>query len=150
MNTAGRSQAFVGLELRPVHPLGASTLYTATVQGVQNASGIAMVGEQSWQFRTKNGAVVQNAMPVETSYYYLGAQRVALAISGDPDPERNGLFYIHVDHPSTTLRTSLGSTSLMSYGQGHVEVGEEVPGSREGEAVHGERRASMVLATGGG
>ena len=57
-----------------------------------------MVGEHSWQFRTKNGAVVQNAMPVETSYYYLGAQRVALAISGDPDPERNGLFYIHVDH----------------------------------------------------
>jgi RHS repeat-associated protein len=132
MNTAGRSQAFVGLELRPVHPLGASTFYTATVQGVQNASEIAMVGEQSWQFRTKNGAVVQNAMPVETSYYYLGAQRVALAISGDPDSERNGLFYIHVDH--------LGSTSLLSYGQGQVAVGEEVSGSRAAHLPFGEYR----------
>ena len=132
MNTAGRSQAFVGLELRPLRPLQASTLYTATVKGVQNASGLPMAGEHSWQFRTKNGAVVQNVMPVETSYYTFGSQRVALRISGDPDPERNGLFYIHTDH--------LGSTSLLSYGQGHAQAGEEVPGSRAAHLPFGEHR----------
>ena len=48
MNTAGRSQAFVGLEVRPLVPLQANTLYTATVQGVENASGVPMVGAYTW------------------------------------------------------------------------------------------------------
>jgi RHS repeat-associated protein len=130
MNTAGRSQAFVGLEVRPFEPLQADTVYTATVKRVQSASGIPMVGEYTWQFKTENSQMVQNVMAVETSYYYFGSQRVALRISGDPDPERNGLFYIHTDH--------LGSTTVLSYGQGHPEAGEEVPGSRAGHLPFGE------------
>jgi RHS repeat-associated protein len=130
MNTAGRSQAFVGLEVRPFKPLQAETVYTATVKRVQSASGIPMIGEYTWQFRTENSQAVQNVMAVGTSYYYFGSQRVALRISGDPDPERNGLFYIHTDH--------LGSTSLLSYGQGHEDAGEEVPGSRAAHLPFGE------------
>jgi RHS repeat-associated protein len=132
MNTAGRSQAFVGLEVRPFKPLQADTVYTATVKRVQSASGVPMIGEYTWQFRTENSQTVENVMAVGTSYYYFGSQRVALRISGDPDPERNGLFYIHTDH--------LGSTSLLSYGQGHEDVGEEVPGSRAAHLPFGEYR----------
>jgi RHS repeat-associated protein len=132
MNTAGRSQAFVGLEVRPFKPLQADTVYTATVKRVQSASGIPMIGEYSWQFKTENSQAVQNVIAVGTSYYYFGSQRVALRISGDPDPERNGLFYIHTDH--------LGSTSLLSYGQGYEDVGEEVPGSRAAHLPFGEYR----------
>jgi hypothetical protein len=132
MNTAGRSQALVGLEVRPFKPLQADTFYTATVHGVQNASGVPMEGVYTWQFRTENSQAVQNVMAVGTGYYYFGSQRVALRISGDPDPERNGLYYIHTDH--------LGSTSLLSYGQGHEDVGEEVPGSRAAHLPFGEYR----------
>jgi RHS repeat-associated protein len=42
--------------------------------------------------------------------YALGGQTIATRISGDQEGD-NGLFYIHSDH--------LGSTSVMSYGQGH-------------------------------
>jgi RHS repeat-associated protein len=42
--------------------------------------------------------------------YSFGGQTIATRISGDQEGD-NGLFYIHSDH--------LGSTSVMSYGQGH-------------------------------
>ena len=58
MNAAGRSQSFVGLEVRPLIPLQANTLYTATLQRVENVSGaivppnggVPMVGAHSWHY----------------------------------------------------------------------------------------------------
>jgi RHS repeat-associated protein len=48
-------------------------------------------------------------------YYFLGGRQIAL--------RRNGqLFYLHGDH--------LGSTSVMSYGQGHGNMNTAVPDSR--------------------
>ncbi len=52
--------------------------------------------------------------------YALGGKTIATRISGNIEGD-NGLFYIHSDH--------LGSTSVMSYGQGHLQQGQEVPGS---------------------
>jgi RHS repeat-associated protein len=40
-----------------------------------------------------------------TKYYYYGGQRVAMR-------QEDVVYFIHADHPSTSLRTSLGSTSL--------------------------------------
>jgi RHS repeat-associated protein len=63
--------------------------------------------------------------------YSFAGRTIATRISGDPDGN-DGLYYLHSDHPSTALGTSLGSNSVMSYGQGHASnlVGKEVPGSR--------------------
>jgi hypothetical protein len=52
--------------------------------------------------------------------YALAGRTIATRISGNQEGD-NGLFYIHSDH--------LGSTSVMSYGQGHAQQGEEVEGS---------------------
>ncbi|MFO7541092.1 MAG: hypothetical protein R6X32_23875, partial [Chloroflexota bacterium] len=53
--------------------------------------------------------------------YALGGQTIATRISGNQEGD-NGLFYIHSDH--------LGSTSVMSYGQGHgSDSGNKVPDS---------------------
>lgn len=42
-----------------------------------------------------------------TKYYYFGGQRVAMK-------QGSAVTYLHSDHPSTSLRTSLGSTSVTS------------------------------------
>jgi hypothetical protein len=58
------------------------------------------------------------AYTITRKTYALGGQTIATRISGNQEGE-NGLFYIHSDHASTLLSTGLGSTSVMSYGQGH-------------------------------
>jgi RHS repeat-associated protein len=60
------------------------------------------------------------AYTITRKTYALGGKAIATRISGNIEGD-NGLFYIHTDH--------LGSTSVMSYGQGHAQQGEEVEGS---------------------
>jgi RHS repeat-associated protein len=60
-------------------------------------------------------AVTPNAT-IRRRTYLLGGQPVA------GENVKNGLFYMHSDH--------LGSNSVMSYGQGHGNVGTAVPNSR--------------------
>ena len=46
-----------------------------------------------------------------------------MRVSGDPVSGNNGLFYVLSDHPSTSLRTSLGSTSMLVNTSGGVVAG---------------------------
>jgi RHS repeat-associated protein len=52
---------------------------------------------------------------IQRSTYFMGGQAIATRISDDPDSGNNGLFYLHTDH--------LGSTSLLTYGQGQANPG---------------------------
>ena len=45
------------------------------------------------------------------SYYYAGSTRIALRVEGDPDPVKNGVYYLHGDH--------LGSASLTTDASGN-------------------------------
>ncbi len=56
----------------------------------------------------------------ERAAYSLAGQATAVRVSGDPDPANNGRFYLYTDHPSTLLRTGLGSTSAMSDENGNL------------------------------
>jgi hypothetical protein len=51
------------------------------------------------------------AYTITRKTYALGGKAIATRISGNQEGD-NGLFYIHSDH--------LGSTSVMSYGQGQA------------------------------
>jgi RHS repeat-associated protein len=53
----------------------------------------------------------------------LAGQAIAIRISGDPDTDKNGLFFLHSDH--------LGSNSFMTYGPSHPSgtAGTLVPGT---------------------
>ena len=55
-----------------------------------------------------------------TKYYYLGGQRIAMRVQGDPDPAKNGIFYLHADHPSLRSGQALGSASLTTNQSGAV------------------------------
>jgi RHS repeat-associated protein len=55
---------------------------------------------------------ITDTVTIQRSTYFLAGQAVATRISGDPDPDKNGLFFLHSDH--------LGSNSFMSYGAGHT------------------------------
>jgi hypothetical protein len=50
---------------------------------------------------------------VVTKYYYAEAQRIAMRTNGS-------LFYLLGDHPSPSLRTGLGSTSLTTDAPGSI------------------------------
>ncbi|MBN1315451.1 MAG: hypothetical protein JXA42_08285 [Anaerolineales bacterium] len=59
---------------------------------------------------------------VTRSYYFLGAQRIAMRIDyGETDT----LYFFHTDHPSAALRADLGSTSLLSDENGDYVDGTE-------------------------
>jgi hypothetical protein len=79
-----------------------------------------------------NEAALNHLNPAYTitrKTYALGGQTIATRISGDQEGD-NGLYYIHSDHASTLLSTGFGSTSVMSYGQGHgSNSGNKVPDS---------------------
>jgi RHS repeat-associated protein len=75
-------------------------------------------------------AVIPNAATIRRKTYALGGQAVATRVSGDPVSGKNGLFYMHSDHASTSSAHRLGSNSVMSFGQGHGSMGTAVPGSR--------------------
>ena len=80
---------------------------------------------------TVSDASLAEAIPgytITRKTYALNGRTIATRISGNQEGE-NGLFYIHSDHPSALLRTGLGSTSVMSYGQGHANPGTKVLGS---------------------
>jgi len=47
----------------------------------------------------------------------LAGQAIAIRISGDPDTDKNGLFFLHSDH--------LGSNSFMTYGTGTPAAQQE-------------------------
>ena len=51
-----------------------------------------------------------------TKYYFANGQLVAFQRSDYP--ENNGHRFVFRDHPSATLRTCLGSTSIILNGQG--------------------------------
>ena len=63
--------------------------------------------------------------------YSFNGRTIATRISGNQEGD-NGLFYIHSDH--------LGSTSIMSYGQGHSQQGQEVLGSQASYLPFGDWR----------
>ena len=68
----------------------------------------------------------QAGFVIQRRTYFLAGQAIATRISGDPDANRNGLFFMHSDH--------LGSASVMSYGYNdngtaHPQQGQAVPGS---------------------
>jgi RHS repeat-associated protein len=50
------------------------------------------------------------------SYYYAGAQRVAMRVQGDSEPANNGVFYLLTDH--------LGSTSVVVDSDGEYVTGQ--------------------------
>jgi hypothetical protein len=60
------------------------------------------------------------AYTITRKTYALAGKAIATRISGNQEGE-NGLFYIHSDH--------LGSTSVMSYGQGQANPGTKVDDS---------------------
>jgi RHS repeat-associated protein len=64
------------------------------------------------------GGEVLSGEEVITKVYFLGGQRVAMRLDGV-------VYYFHTDHPSASLRTSLGSTSAMSDEEGNA-YGEPV------------------------
>ncbi len=78
---------------------------------------------------------VDGTTTIQRSTYFLAGQAIATRISGDPDADRNGLFFIHSDH--------LGSASVMSYGAGHNSgtTGAMVPGSLSRYLPFGDWRA---------
>ena len=43
-------------------------------------------------------------------YYYAGSQRIAARVSGNPDPNKNGVFYLLSDHLGSTSITADGAT----------------------------------------
>jgi len=73
--------------------------YTFIVTATDNVSNTAQ-------------AVASTVTVQQTKYYYLGASRVAMrqsVASGDGE-----VSYLHSDHPSTALRTSLGTVSAVT------------------------------------
>jgi hypothetical protein len=85
-------------------------------------------------------AVTSNAATIRRKTYALGGQPVAMRATGYPAGEtgKNGLFYMHSDH--------LGSNSVMSYGQGHGNVGTAVPNSRGRYFPYGGWRVTPTAA----
>jgi RHS repeat-associated protein len=78
-------------------------------------------------------AMTTNAATIRRKMYSLGGKPIATRATGYPAGEtgKNGIFYLHNDHPSPSLGTGLGGNSVMSYGQGHgANVGKEFPNSR--------------------
>ena len=62
-------------------------------------------------------AMSQASIPegqVWKTYYYAGLQRVAMRVEGDPDSEKNGVFYLLSDH--------LGSTSVTTDSEGNFKA----------------------------
>ena len=66
--------------------------------------------------------------------YFLGGQAIATHISGDPISTNNGFFYLHSDH--------LGSTSLLTYGNGQTNPGTKVSGSETRYYPYGSQRGT--------
>lgn len=53
-----------------------------------------------------------------TKYYLFGSQRVAMRVLAD---NGRAVYYLHGDHPSTRLRTGLGSVSMSTNALGESE-----------------------------
>jgi RHS repeat-associated protein len=59
---------------------------------------------------TPTATQIAHSGQIWKTYYYAGAQRVAMRVQGDPNPSANGVFYTLGDH--------LGSTSLVTDASG--------------------------------
>lgn len=70
----------------PTSALASSTIYTVTVSGAQNTSGVSMTGSTSWSFTTSLGT---------SSYTFWGSSVTpAVASVNDPSPDELGMkFY---------------------------------------------------------
>jgi RHS repeat-associated protein len=62
------------------------------------------------------------------SYYYAGSTRIAMRVEGDPDPAKNGVYYLHADHlGSASLTTDAGGNKFSE--ERYTPFGETRSGS---------------------
>ena len=99
-NSVGRYQGFRGVRFRPLQALQAGKVYEATLQGVENASGVPMAEAYTWTFETGHGAVVDAAVTEAVSYYFHGGQRVAMRQTGVGGEDV--VYWLVGDHLQTT------------------------------------------------
>ncbi len=83
-----------------------SSIYLPLIQ----RSGVTFAGSNTLS-RMKSVTSAQAAV-IQRTTYALGPQATAVRVSGDPNPAKNGLFYVHADH--------LGSAGLTTDAQGNV------------------------------
>ena len=123
-NSVAGSVSFNGADtvatFTPTSSLAASTAYTATVSGAQNASGTPMSGPYSWSFTT--GAVAQCPCSI-----WQDGTATGLAESNDPNAQTSGLkfqasssgyitgvrFYKEVDDTGTHTGSLWSSTGTL-------------------------------------
>jgi hypothetical protein len=129
--TQGTYLGYRGLRFRPLAPLAEGTTYDVTVKGMENLAGAPMEAPYSWSLTTKSGPAIQGTpAPVVSVYYSHNGERVAMR-----EIDRDGqdvLYWLVGDHPSATLRTGLGTTSLVLNADGsfhsearHYPYGQE-------------------------
>ncbi len=105
---------------QPVTPLTQSGSVSHTT-ATQMRLGLMTVLDEGWlDFSEPHLQWLHLEYTITRKTYSFAGRTIATRVSGDVEGD-NGLFYIHSDH--------LGSTSVMSYGQGHAQQGQEVPGS---------------------
>lgn len=98
--------------------------------------GYEVEQRSTWQSTIKGYAWIVNAT-ITRKTYFLGGQAIATHISGDPSSGNNGFFYLHSDH--------LGSTSLLTYGNGQTNPGTKVNGSETRYYPYGAQRLAPTL-----